>query len=76
MTTGWDGFACRRREIFGVPLCPLWDPAVRILRSHLNGMGWAHLGCMWDGDGTGSWDAFTLINGDHMGIHENLDGMG
>ena len=58
MGPGWDGFARRRREVFWAPLCALWDHAVRILRSHFNGMGWAQLGCMWDGDGTGSWDAF------------------
>ena len=62
MTTGWDGFASRRREIVWVPLCALWDPAVRILRSHFNGMGR---------------EAGTpFINGDHMGINKNRDGMG
>ena len=76
VTTGWDEFARRRRDFFWVPLCALWNSAVRILRSHFNGMGWAHLGCMRDGDGTRSWDAFH-----QWGPHGNpqkprWDGMG
>ena len=42
--TGWDEFARRRREFFWVPLCDIWDPAVRLLRFHSKGMEWAHLG--------------------------------
>ena len=59
MTTGWDGFSRRRREIFWVPLCALWDPAFKIIHGPtLNGIRWAYLGCMLDGNGTGSLDAF------------------
>ena len=38
-------------------------------------MGWDGLTwVMWDGDGTEAGTPF--INGDHMGIHKNRDGMG
>ena len=53
MTTGWDGFARRRRHFFFVPLCALWDPAVRILRFHFKrdemGPLGLYVGWGWDG---------------------------
>ena len=49
---------------------------IRILRSHFNGMGWAHLGCVRDGDGTGSWNAFHQW-GSHVNPRKpRWDGMG
>ena len=58
------------------PIVCVWDPTVGILRPHFNGMGWAHLGCMWDGDGTGSWDAFHQW-GSHGNPQKKIrDGMG
>ena len=72
MTTGWDGFARHRRENVWVPSCAVWDPAVRLFRSYIIGMGWARLGYMWDGNGTGSWDSFPQWES----IKSRWDGMG
>ena len=40
MQVGWEGFARRKREIFGSHICVGWDPMVICCRSHFkNGNG-------------------------------------